>query len=99
MLIDGKDIADALMLISPVSGAVASVVAPRAVVRSSPGNGGTRPATNFTPQSHSIAALASYIGDRDEEFWRSCGVREDCVLNHSFFPFFRNMQYLVKWLF
>lgn len=59
-------------MLLPVSGAVASVVAPSVVVRSSPGNGGARPATNFTPQSHSIATLTCYISDRDEEFWRSC---------------------------
>lgn len=68
----------------PVSGAVASVVAPSTVVGSSPGNGGARPATNFTPQSHSITALTCYIGDRDEEFRGSCWVRRIVSkINHS----------------
>lgn len=85
-------------MLLPVGGAVASVVAPNAIVRSSPGNGGARPATDFAPECHSVAALTCYIGDRDEEFWRCCRGKIAFEIT-QFFQFYRKMQCFVKRLF
>jgi len=60
---------------SPVSDAVLSVVAQSVVVRPPPGDSGSGSSTHFASHGNTVAPLALYIADWEEELWGSCRER------------------------